>query len=98
MKITVTGSLGNISKILVEKLVAKGHEVKVISSNSKRAMEIENLHAVPAIGSVEDYDFISRSFRGVDAVYLMIPPNYTTTDLKQYMKKVGEQYAEAVKE
>ncbi len=98
MKVTITGSLGNISRFLIEKLVAKGHQVKVISSNAKRAKEIEALKAVPLIGSVEDYDFIKKSFAGSDGVYLMTPPNFRTADLKQYIKTVGEQYANALKE
>jgi len=98
MKVTVTGSLGNISRILVKKLVAKGHEVKVISSNAKRIQEIEELKAIPLIGSVEDYEFIKKSFRASDAVYLMIPPSFNATDVKQYIKTIGEQYAKAISE
>jgi uncharacterized protein YbjT (DUF2867 family) len=45
MKIIVTGSLGNISKPLVEELVRKNHEVKVISSNPEKQKEIEKLNA-----------------------------------------------------
>lgn len=98
MKVTVTGSLGNISRILIEKLIAHGHEVKVITSNAERSKEISQLNAIPLVGSVEDYGFIKESFAGSDAVYLMIPPNFTTADLKQYIRTVGQQYANAIKE
>lgn len=98
MKIAVTGSLGNISRVLIEKLVANGHKVKVVSSNADRVNEIEKLKAIPAIGSVEDYDFISRSFEDAEAAYLMIPPDFSSADLKQYIKTVGGQYAKAIKE
>ncbi|NML22010.1 NAD(P)H-binding protein [Pseudoflavitalea sp. G-6-1-2] len=98
MKVTVTGSLGNISRILIEKLAAHGHEVKVITSNAERAKEISELNATPLVGSVEDYAFVKESFAGSDAVYLMIPPNFASTDLKQYIRTVGEQYANAIKE
>jgi len=43
MKITITGSLGNISKSLTKELVQKGHQVTVISSNPERQKEIEAL-------------------------------------------------------
>lgn len=98
MKLTVTGSLGNISRILIEKLVSAGHQVKVISSNVERTKEIEQLNAIPLVGFVEDYAFVKKAFEGSDAVYLMIPPNFRSTDLKQYIKTVGEQYANALKE
>lgn len=98
MKVTVTGSLGNISRILIEKLVSAGHEVKVITSNAERAKEIEELNAIPLVGSVEDHEFVKKSFEGSNAVYLMIPPNFQTADLKRYIKTVGEHYAKALKE
>jgi uncharacterized protein YbjT (DUF2867 family) len=98
MNVIVTGSLGNISRILVEKLTAKGHEVTVITSRPERAKEIEELNAIPAVGSVEDYEFLKKSFEGNDAAYLMIPPNFRTADLKGYIRTVGEQYANALKE
>ncbi|MEX6690847.1 NAD(P)H-binding protein [Danxiaibacter flavus] len=98
MKVTVTGSLGNISRILIEKLVSGGHEVNVITSNAERAKEIVQLQAIPLVGSIEDYRFVKNAFAGSDAVYLMIPPNFQTADLKQYIKTVGEQYANALKE
>ena len=33
MKITLTGSLGNVSKPLAKKLINNGHQVTIISSN-----------------------------------------------------------------
>ncbi len=98
MKVTVTGSLGNISRILIEKLVIAGHEVKVITSNAERAKEIEQLNAIPLVGSIADSEFVKKAFAGSEAVYLMIPPNFRTADLKQYVRNIGEQYANALKE
>jgi len=98
MKITVTGSLGNISRALTEKLVAAGHEVRVISSHADRKAEIEVLGAIPWIGSVEDGNFVKRAFEGSDAVYLMVPPAFGAPDYKQFTINVGRNYAEAVKQ
>jgi uncharacterized protein YbjT (DUF2867 family) len=77
MKITITGSLGHISKPLTIELVKNGHAVKVISSKPEKQKDIEVLGAVAAIGSVEDADFLASAFTGADAVYTMVPPgNY----------------------
>jgi uncharacterized protein YbjT (DUF2867 family) len=59
MKITITGSLGNISKPLTKELVQKGHTVTVISSNAERQKEIEALGAKAAIGSMGDVNFLA---------------------------------------
>ncbi|GAC1481122.1 MAG: hypothetical protein NVS2B14_20890 [Chamaesiphon sp.] len=74
MKITVTGSLGHISKPLTQELVQKGHVVTVISSKSERQKDIESLGATAAIGSIEDVNFLTNTFKDADAVYCMLPP------------------------
>lgn len=100
MKITITGSLGHIGKALTEELVKKGHLVTVISSNSERQKEIEDIGAVAAIGSLYDIDFIISAFTGADAVYTMVPPaNYfdQNLDLLGYYRRLGKNYAHAIK-
>ncbi|SEW51722.1 NAD(P)H-binding protein [Chitinophaga arvensicola] len=98
MKITLTGSLGNISRPLAQQLIAHGHTVTVISRSAEKAAAIEALHAIPAIGDVEDPAFLLRAFAQADAVYLMIPPNFQAADIKQYMKNVGDGYVQAIKQ
>ncbi len=98
MKITITGSLGNISSSLTKMLVAQGHNVSVISSNTNKAEAIRELQATPLIGSIEDYAFVKQSFQGSDAVYLMIPPNFSIPDYKAFTITVGKNYARAIQE
>ena len=71
MRITVTGSLGHISKPLTQELVRKGHSVTVISSKAERQNEIEALGASAAIGTMQDVDFLTTTFNGADVVYIM---------------------------
>ncbi|MES2426830.1 MAG: NAD(P)H-binding protein [Bacteroidota bacterium] len=96
MKITITGSLGNISKPLTETLVKAGHQVTVISSNPNRADEIKALGATPAIGQVTDVAFLTDAFKGADAVYTMVPPNFGATEWKNYIAGIGQNYADAI--
>jgi len=98
MKITLTGSIGNITKPLAEILVAKGHEVKIISSNADRTEEIKLLGAIPLIGSVSDTGFLKNAFSGADAIYTMVPPNFAAPKFRAYIKGIGENYAVAIKE
>jgi len=100
MKITMTGSLGNISKPLTEELAKKGHAVTVISSNPEKQAAIEALGATAAIGSLEDGDFLAAAFSGADAVYCMVPPNNyfdPNLDLLAYYQQLGGNYADAIK-
>ncbi|PWV56323.1 NAD(P)H-binding protein [Chitinophaga sp. S165] len=97
MKITITGSLGNISKPLAEILVRNGHEVVVISSDDKKVKDIEALGAKAAVGSVSDVTFLTGAFTGADAIYTMVPPNWATTNYRQYIAGTGENYLAAIK-
>lgn len=71
MKIVVTGSLGHISKPLTQALVQKKHAVTVISSTAERQNEIEAIGATAAIGTMQDLNFLTETFRGADVVYCM---------------------------
>ncbi len=96
MKIVVTGSLGNISKPLTKILTAKNKKVVVISSSSERIKDIENIGATAAIGTIEDVQFLSETFGGADAVYLMIPPNFKEFNSLTYYKRIAKNYREAI--
>lgn len=98
MKIIITGSLGNISKPLVTELVPKGHAVVVISSKPEKQRDIEALGATAAIGSLEDADFLVRTFTGANAVYAMVPPNFAVPDSRAYYNSIGSNYAQAVQQ
>ncbi|MES2560457.1 MAG: NmrA family NAD(P)-binding protein [Bacteroidota bacterium] len=96
MKYIITGSLGNISKPVTEKLVAAGHSVTVITSRASNISNIESLGATAAVGSVEDAAFISQTFKGADAVYLMIPPHFGVTDWYAHQVAVSQNYVAAI--
>ena len=101
MKITVTGSLGHISKPLTEELLQRSHTVTVVSSSSERVKDIEVLGAKAAVGSLEDADFLTATFNGADAVYCMIPPNNyfdQSLDLSAYYRRIAGNYAQAVQD
>lgn len=98
MKIVLTGALGHISKPLAEELVSKGHQVIIISSKAEKTAEIEQSGGIPAIGSIEDANFLTSTFTGADAAYCMIPPNYTEPDQKTYYRRIGNNYAQAIRQ
>jgi uncharacterized protein YbjT (DUF2867 family) len=99
MNITLTGSLGNISKPLTIELVQKGHAVTVISSKPEKQKEIEALGATAAIGTLEDVHFLTAAFTGADAVYCMLPPfNYfdPALDIMATTSRQVGNYAKAI--
>lgn len=96
MNYVITGSIGNISKPIIEKLLAAGHQVSVITSSENRVGDIEAIGAKALVGSVEDVTFVTNAFAGADAVYTMVPPVWDAGDWKGHIAKVGKTYAHAI--
>ncbi|MCD9018593.1 NmrA family NAD(P)-binding protein [Parachryseolinea silvisoli] len=95
-KYVITGSIGHISKPVVEGLVKAGKEVNVITSDAARVSAIEALGAKALVGSVSDRDFVKRAFRDADVVYTMIPPIWQTSDWRAAQNEVARIYTEAL--
>ena len=103
MNIVVTGSLGNISKPLTKELVQKGHSVTVVSSKAERQKDIEAIGAKAAIGTMEDVDFLSATFRGADVVYVMevLDPGAffdQNIDVVAAITAIGHHYKQAIEQ
>lgn len=103
MKIVVTGSLGNISKPLTQQLVQRGHSVTVISSKAERQKDIEDIGAKAAIGTMEDPDFLSATFKDADVVYVMETLGADSffnqnLDIIAAITKIGNNYKQAIEQ
>ncbi len=102
MNIALTGSLGNIGKPLTKLLIARGHQVTVSSSKPERRSEIEALGAIAAIGTMQDVEFLTETFTGADAVYLMeawegIGSLFDKNiDFPAEFRKIADHYVQAV--
>jgi len=103
MKITITGSLGHISKPLTKELIQKGHTVTVISSKAERQKEIEAVGAKVAVGTMEDVDFLTKAFTGADIVYAMetLGEGFFFNQNLDYMTaitNIGKNYKQAIEQ
>ncbi|WP_159477773.1 NAD(P)H-binding protein [Dyadobacter sp. 3J3] len=101
MNIVLTGSLGNIGKLLTQALVHKGHIVTVISSNTDRIKDIESLGAEAAIGTMQDTEFLSATFKGADIVYTMVTLDHRSffdpnVDMLADIARITENYKLAI--
>ena len=96
MKYVITGSAGNISRPLSERLLAAGHDVTVIGRHKEHLEPLTSKGARAAIGDVEDTAFLTQAFAGADAAYTMYPPQLAAMDLGAY-KVLAEKYAAAIR-
>ena len=99
MKIVITGSLGHIGKPLTQELVQQGHTVMVISHNPEKQKEIEALGATAAIGTIEDVNFLTKTFSGADVVYTMLPPpniSNPNINIRDFIHNILNNYSQAI--
>lgn len=96
-KYVITGGAGNISKPIVEALLAAGKDVTVIGRNPKNLESLVALGAKAVTGDVADADFVKTAFAGADVAYTMVPPNFAATEWVEFIAGVGKNYAEAIK-
>jgi uncharacterized protein YbjT (DUF2867 family) len=93
----ITGSLGNISRVLIENLVKSGNKVNVITGSAERATEIKKLGATPLIGKLQDAAFVHQAFQNADVVYTMIPPIWETANWRKSQNEIATNYFNALK-
>jgi uncharacterized protein YbjT (DUF2867 family) len=93
----ITGSLGNISRPIVEGLVKQGKEVKVITSKADKTKEIEQLGAKALVGDINDAAFLKEAFKDAEVAYTMIPPIWQTTNWRKSQNQIADSYIAAIK-
>jgi uncharacterized protein YbjT (DUF2867 family) len=94
----VTGATGNTGRVIAETLLAKGKKVRAIGRNAEHLQSLVDKGAEAFVGSVTDSSAVLSAFRGAQAVYVMIPPNYTTEDFRAYQNEIGKAYASAIRQ
>jgi uncharacterized protein YbjT (DUF2867 family) len=90
------GANGNITSKAARLLLAQGKTVRVIGRDAIRLKPLRDAGAELAVGDALDANFLAQAFRGANAVYTMIPPDYTTSDHRQFQTAVGEAIARGI--
>jgi len=92
----VTGATGNTGSRIADRLLEEGVDVKVISRDRSKLEPFVEKGAVPAEGNLRNQDFVNRVFEGADAVYGMIPSDYSAEDFRAYQNDISTSIVRAV--
>ena len=85
----IIGATGHIGSRVADILLSKGEKVRVIGRDSGRLQQYVNRGAEAAVGDLQDTSFLTGAFKGAEAVFAMIPPNYTVPNFRAYQDVVG---------
>jgi uncharacterized protein YbjT (DUF2867 family) len=93
----IIGASGNTGKVIAGKLLAEGKKVRVIGRDAQRLESLVRKGAEGIIANAGDAAALTKAFRDVKAVYLMIPPNPSLANPREDQERVSDALAEAVK-
>jgi len=93
---TLMGAAGNISARLAGLLLEKNQKVRILGRSTERLQSFIDSGAEVAIGDAADSDFLTEAFKEANAVYTMIPVNYTAADYRRYQNEIGQSIARAI--
>lgn len=98
MRIVVTTPTGNIGGRVVERLLEAGADVTVLARDPARLPDAVRSRTHVRQGTLEDAEFVRQATAGADALFLLIPPHFTTTDWAGFQLGIGRAAADAVRE
>jgi len=75
----IVGITGRVGGSVAENLLANGERVRAIVRNPAKAAEWRDRGAEIAIADVDDPIALASAFKGMDGVFLMVPPNFAPT-------------------
>ncbi len=72
----VTGITGKVGGAVAENLLANGKRVRAVVRNPEKAAQWKDRGVEIAVANHDDASALAAAFRGVEGVFVMIPPNF----------------------
>lgn len=92
----VLGASGHTGRVVAENLLEQGQKVRVVGRSAERLRDLASEGAEVFVADVADAPGLTKAFRGVDAAYVMVPPNSTSNDYRAFQDRVSDAIAAAV--
>ncbi len=96
--LVVMGANGNTGKKVVEILRRQGQPVRALGRSPERLAPLAELGAEVLTGEAHDATFLTRAFRGADAVYTLLPMDRASTDYHREQQRKGEAIVKALRD
>jgi uncharacterized protein YbjT (DUF2867 family) len=96
--ITVMGATGNTGRKITQTLLESGEKVRALGRAENRLAELKRARADALTGDTTDAVFLTRAFRGADAVYTLLPTDRRATDYRAAQDKEGEAIVKAIRD
>jgi len=78
----VLGASGNTGKVVAETLLSEKRSVRVVVRDAAKGRAWKEAGAEVSIADVEDGAALERAFRGAEGAYVLLPPNFSSTQVR----------------
>lgn len=98
MLVTVIGATGKTGKVVSERLLAAGVQVRALGRSAEHLAVLAKAGAQPVVADGGRSSDLTAAFRGADAVYALVPPNFGTPDILGHYEQFNGALATAIVE
>src|SRR5688572_2407859 len=95
--ITVMGATGNTGKKITEMLLKAGEDVRALGRTESKLAELQNAGGEMMAGDTNHASFLTKAFRGADAVYTLLPTDPSSSNYRAAQDRQGEAIVEAIR-
>lgn len=92
----ITAATGNIGARIARALLAEGQGVRVLTRDLAKVQDLVAVGAQAFVGASDDATYLTRAFRGVDAVFALTPPDYAAADFRAAQNAMSTAIATAI--
>ena len=92
----IMGATGHIGHHLVEELLKKGHKVRAIGRDARKLKDLKAKGAEIFSGDSTDIAFLTKAFKGCNAVFSFLPPGYDADDMEVFRDRTSEAIVQAL--
>src|SRR4051812_32375591 len=93
----VTGATGRVGTQLTERLLSEGHAVRAIGRDEDKLEALARKGAETHAGSLHDVGFLKAIFKGTQAVFAMVPPDYGSEHMFHHQRSVTDVETAAIR-
>jgi uncharacterized protein YbjT (DUF2867 family) len=95
--VTVMGASGNVGGDVARRLLEAGESVRALGRSADKLAPLKAAGAEALTGEAEDTAFLTRAFRGADAVHTLLPPDPRAPDYRAKQDRQGETIVAAIR-
>lgn len=94
--IAVMGATGHIGHTLAEALLKKGHKVHALGRDPHKLQALKSKGAEIYSGDFTDIAVLSKTFKGCDAIFSLIPYGFNADDMEVFRDRISEAFMQAL--